>query len=97
MAFRLLFRKSWATGWMVQCSNPADKEIFVVDNFQTGSRARLSGYQLKKPEREVSHFQLSRAEVKNDRNCTCSPAICFSCLCRNNCNNYECNQQDATM
>jgi hypothetical protein len=68
---------------ITRCTVNKIQEIYVVDNFQTGSTARLNGYQVKRPEREVRHFQLSSSEIKNERNCTPSPTICFSGLYRN--------------
>jgi len=56
----------------------------ISNILQTGSRSKLNGYQVKRSEREVRHFQLSSVEVKNERNYTSSPATCFSGLYRNN-------------
>ena len=59
-------------------------KFYIVDNCQAGSRDRLNGCQVKRPEREFRHFQLSSAEFKNERNCTSAPTVCFSVLYRNN-------------
>jgi len=59
------------------------RKFLLSISSQTGSRAKMNGYQVKRPERKVLHFQLSSVEVKNERNYTSFPTICFSGLYRN--------------